>query len=54
MGPEGWQHLRGRPTLIRRSARALDRAEAARTVAWMRHEVGLDGDGPAPGPATPG
>ncbi|WP_298889468.1 hypothetical protein [uncultured Serinicoccus sp.] len=51
VGPDGWQHLRGRPTLIRRSARALDRGEAARTVAWMRREVGLDGT--APGRAGP-
>ncbi|WP_298751528.1 SDR family NAD(P)-dependent oxidoreductase [uncultured Serinicoccus sp.] len=53
VGPDGWQHLRGRPTLIRRSERALDRREAARTVAWMRREVGLDGDAPAPGGRGP-
>ena len=46
IGPDGWQHLRGRPTLIARSERAADRDAAARTVAWMRREVGLDGDGP--------
>ena len=53
VGPDGWQHLRGRPTLIRRSARALDRSEAARTAAWMRREVGLDAGGPVPGPRAP-
>ncbi|WP_083673691.1 SDR family NAD(P)-dependent oxidoreductase [Serinicoccus sp. CUA-874] len=33
VGPDGWQHLRGRPTLIPRSPAALDRDLAARTVA---------------------
>lgn len=49
VGPDGWQHLRGRPTLIRRSAAALDAEQAARTVAWMRREVGLDAGGATPG-----
>ncbi|ANS80203.1 putative oxidoreductase/Short-chain dehydrogenase [Serinicoccus hydrothermalis] len=43
VGPDGWQHLRGRPTLIPRSERACDHDLARRVVDWMRGEVGLDG-----------
>ncbi|WP_151525936.1 SDR family NAD(P)-dependent oxidoreductase [Serinicoccus kebangsaanensis] len=41
VGPDGWQHLRGRPTLIRRSEQALDHDLSRQVVDWMRGEVGL-------------
>lgn len=41
VGPDGLKNLWGRPTLIPRSAQALDRDLAREVVTWMRHEVGL-------------